>query len=122
MSLPAAYSLALYRGDSFRTQFRLWADAQKTQPVDLSDVIAAAELRAAPKSALLLALACVITGNVIDVSLTAAESATLPAVAYWDLQLTYPSGDVQTIVAGGVSVRADITASLLPGAREVAHV
>ena len=87
---------------------------------DLSGVIAAAELRAAPKSALLLALACVITGNVIDVSLTAAESSTLPAVAYWDLQLTYSSGAVQTIVAGGVSVRADITGPF-PGAREVAH-
>ncbi len=27
----------------------------------------------------------------------------------WDLQLTYPSGDVQTVVKGSVSLTADVT-------------
>lgn len=123
MARPASYSLTLYRGDSFRVQFRLWADAEKTQSVDLTGVTAAAEIRGAPRSVPLLPLTCTITDNVIDVSLTAAQTIDAPAAAYWDLQLTYPSGDIQTIVAGGVSTRSDITGSSAPGARhQLSHV
>ena len=120
MALPAAYSLTLYRGDSFRVQFRLWADAAKTEAVDLTGATAAAEIRAAPQSLPLVALACAITDNVIEVSLTAGQSIDVPRAAYWDLQLTYASGEVQTIVAGGVSVREHITGSTV-GLHEVAH-
>lgn len=122
MSLPVAYALLLYRGDSFRVQFRLWADAQKTQPCDLTGATAAAEIRGAPGLLPLVTLTCAITGHVIDVSLAAAETTLVPATAYWDLQLTYASGEVQTVVAGGVRLRADITGSTLGRTREVAHV
>jgi hypothetical protein len=49
--------------------------------------------------------------NAILVSLDAAASATLPLTGAWDLQLTYPEGEVATILAGAVSVKADVTDS-----------
>jgi hypothetical protein len=39
-------------------------------------------------------------------------SATLPSRgtrSEWDLQITWPSGDVQTVLAGGVEVLGDVT-------------
>lgn len=116
MTLPGHYSLELYRGDSFRRQFALTADGQ---PVDLTGATAAAEIRSAPKSLPLYAFTCTIVDNVITIAMTAAETSALPAHAYWDLQVTYASGEVQTFVAGGISVRGDITGSTV--GREVAH-
>ena len=121
MALPATYSLALYRGDSFRMQFRLWADAAKTQPVDLTGATVAAEIRGAPSSLPWHAFSCSIASNIIDIAMTADQTAGLPANAYWDLQVAYASGDVQTIVMGGVSVRGNITSSTI-GTQELAHV
>lgn len=109
MSVPVKYSLEMYRGDSFRMQFRLWADAAKTEPVDLTGATAAAQIRPAPAADPAASLLCVITDNVIDVSLPASETVLLPGGAYWDLQVTYASGDVQTLVSGGVAVRGEIT-------------
>lgn len=108
------YPLALYRGDSYAWQFRLWQDAAKTIPVDLTGVTAAAEIRAASGVQPAAALACAINANAIDVVLTAAACRVLPTPAQWDLQLTYGSGAVKTIVAGPVSVSADITGSAAP--------
>jgi hypothetical protein len=119
--VPVYYSVELYRGDSFRMQVRLWADAGKTQPVDLTGASVAAEIRPAPGAIPAASFTCAITANVIDVSLSAADSLNVPQSAYWDLQITYASGDVQTVIAGGVSVRGEITQ---PAAarRVVAHV
>jgi len=116
MPLPAMFPFSLWRGDSWRAQFRLWSDAQKTVPVDLTGVSAAAALRTSPSrssSASRVPLTCSISTNVIDVSLSVAQSQALnaPTAAEWDLQLTYPSGDVQTIVAGPVDIRADVVGS-----------
>jgi hypothetical protein len=123
MSIPASYSLEFYRGDSFRRQFLLWADKDKTQPVDLTGATAAAELRPAPSAERWQSLTCSITGNVIDVSLPAADTAMIPGSGYWDLQITYASGDVRTVVHGGVSVAGDITRPAAAArARAVMHV
>jgi hypothetical protein len=72
-----------------------------------------AEVRAGTGATPVYPLALTVTlPNLIDLEISAAESAGLPASAKWDLQLTYPSGDVQTIVRGGVSVTGDITGSV----------
>ena len=39
------YTLALYRGDTARYQFVLWADSARTVEVDLTGVVVAAEVR-----------------------------------------------------------------------------
>ena len=107
-----SYALWPYRGDTGRWRFVLWADAGKTMPVDLTGVAVAAEIRAAPGAQPVTRLACTVTlPNTIDLVLSATLSATLPAQAWWDLQLTYASGDVQTIVGGAVKARGDVTDS-----------
>lgn len=111
------YPLAIYRGDSHGWQFRLWQDAARTIPVDLTGVSAAAEIRTASGAQPITALACSVAANVISVVLSAADSRALPPTAQWDLQLTYSSADVKTIVAGGVTVSGDITDSSPGGGR-----
>jgi hypothetical protein len=102
------YPLGIYRGDTHRWQFTLWADAAKTQPADLTGVAVAAWI--AQQSAAVTHLACTVAANVITVALEEDISQGLSLTAgRWDLQLTYPSGDVQTVVAGSTSVRADVT-------------
>lgn len=113
MSMPANFPLTLYRGDSRRWEFRLWADAAKTQAVDLSGVVAAAEIRDQSAGAIVAVLECTVAEpNLIIGRLVAAESRKLPVpTGFWDLRLTYPTGDVVTILAGPVTVTADITNS-----------
>lgn len=107
--IPENYPLALYRGDSERWQFRIWLDAGKTQPADLSGVTASAQIRERPGGAYITELECSITDNIIDVALTSDKARALPASGAWDLQLSYLGGDVRTVFAGAVSVRGDVT-------------
>ena len=115
--LPATYPLALYRGDSYAWQFKLWADDAKTDPVDLTGVVAKAEMRVSPGTDPAMVMICIVTQpNIIDVELPAAELdkfiLTEAGAAIWDLQLTYDSGDIKTVVRGVVSITADVTESV----------
>lgn len=109
--IPADYNLTLYRGDTGRWQFKLWSDNAKTQPIDLAGVAADATIRDKPTfGSYATALDCTITApNIIDMVLTAEQSRDLPAKGVWDLQLTYPSGDIVTPLKGTVVVTQDIT-------------
>jgi hypothetical protein len=110
--IPAPYQFELYRGDTGRWQFVLWDDTGKTQPTDLTGVIAAAQIRDKPAGSIITDLSCTVTlPNTIDVVLAAADSQTLPLRGVWDLQLTYPSGDINTVVGGAVMVIPDVTDS-----------
>jgi len=120
---PAVYSLAVYRGDSYHWSFRCWQDAAKTVPSDLTGVVPKAEIRDAPGGTVVLTLAVALTlPNIIDISLSATASKTFPPTGVWDLQLTYPSGDVRTVVAGTTSMTPDVTDStgVFTGMRRVA--
>ena len=109
---PGVYNLDLYRGDTYRWQFKLWTDAEKTDPADLADVTVKAEIRDKPGGLTITPLTCTITEpNIIDAVLSSAASQLLGAKAAWDLQLTYASGDVATVLAGTVTVTADVTDS-----------
>jgi len=109
---PGDFPLVLYRGDSYRWRFTLWANAAKTDPVDLTNVTVKSEIRAAPSSALLATLTTTVElPNVIAAELSPTACATLPASAAWDLQLTYPDGTVATVLAGAVAVTPDVTDS-----------
>lgn len=110
--MPATLPLTLYRGDTARWQFKLWADTDKTDPVDLQDVTPKAEIRDKPSGTKISELDCEVElPNIINMSLSPAGSRALPAKGYWDLQLTYSSGDIATVLAGGVTVTPDITDS-----------
>lgn len=108
---PGVYNLSIYRGDTYRWQFKLWEDAAKTDPADLTGVTVKAEIRDKPGGAVVYAtLACTLTmPNIIDVLLDADSSSLLSSRGSWDLQLTYTNGDVATVLAGTVSVVADVT-------------
>jgi len=113
--MPGSYDLAVYRGDTYRWQFKLWADADKISPVDLTGVTAKSELRDKSGGTVLATLDCSIEDpNIIHAVLDKAASESLPSKAVWDLQLTYPGGDVSTVLAGKVTVTADVTDSASP--------
>jgi hypothetical protein len=106
---PAWFPLALYRGDSHHWQYVLWGDSAKTQPIDLTDVVVAAQMRDRSDGTTIVQLDCSVRlPNTIDVLLDAVSSATAP-IGQWDLQLTYSDGRVITVVRGNVSVTGDIT-------------
>jgi hypothetical protein len=105
-------SLPFYRGDTARWQVRIFQPGG-TLPLDLTGVIVKAEIRQNSGTTPITPVVCVVTlPNTIDCSLAPAATQALPASAKWDLQLTYPSGDVQTVVKGSVSVTGDVTDSL----------
>jgi len=110
---PGPMPLELYRGDSASWQFRLYDDEGKTIPTNLTGVQAKSQIRDRSGGTSVTDLTCVITlPNIIDVSLTAEDSKAIELTrGFWDLQLTYTDGRVHTIVAGGVTVTADITDS-----------
>lgn len=113
--IPGKCPLALYRGDSWSARFVFWADTAKTTPADLTGVVPKAEIRDRPGGALIVPIACAVElPNVITGSLDPSASASLPAAAAWDLQLTYANGDVLTALAGAVAVTPDVTDSTPP--------
>ena len=108
--MPGNYALRVYRGDTARWTFVLWADTHKTVPADLTGVSVASQIRTRPGGDVLATLACTTTlPNTIDAELPATVTAKLLPLAVWDLQLTYPSGDVTTVLAGAVNAMADVT-------------
>ncbi len=111
--MPSSYPLTLYHGDSYQWQFKLWQDTGKTQPLDLTDVQAKAEIRDKPGGLEVYQITCEISlPNVIAASLSAAVCRSLPlGNMVWDLQLTYSTGSVNTILSGSVSVAPDVTDS-----------
>jgi hypothetical protein len=112
---PAKYDLALYRGDSYTWQFRLWTDEAHELPEDLTGVTVKAEMRNASGGTTIVSLPCAVVGfNVIEMSLPASTWDTMsasPKVTVWDLQLTYPDASVFTAMAGNVTITMDVTDS-----------
>jgi|SRR5215472_3406062 len=113
---PAQLPLDLYRGDSQRIQVMLWTTPPTGTtpgvPYDLTGVIAKSEIRDRPAGPLITPMTCTITlPNTINVFLAATDSHKLPAKGVWDLQLTFLSGDVNTPLAGPVTVTPDVTDS-----------
>ena len=116
--MPSEYGLKLYHGDSYSWQFKLWLDEGKTAPLDLTGVVPKAEIRFEPGGAVIVTLVTeVVLPNIIAMSLSSTQCQTLEVAPHvWDLQLTYPSGSVNTILMGTVEVTADVTDSVAAGA------
>jgi hypothetical protein len=104
--------MAIYRGDSGR--FRVRINDIYGNPLDLTGSTFDCDIRKTPESEPPLATleAALLDGetNVIEVILTTAVSATLPAgEAYWDLELTTATGEVNTILIGHVGIAQDVS-------------
>jgi hypothetical protein len=113
---PGTLNIAIYHGDTYRWQFTLWQDPGKTTPADLTGVIPKAEIRTAAGGTLLTSMDLTVEPpNVIQAILPTAKTQLLKGGGVWDLQLTYPDGDVQTVLQGSVSVTMDVTDSTAVG-------
>jgi len=113
---PGTYDLDLYRGDSYAWEFHLWDDAAKTEATDLSAVTVRAQIRASADAASATELNVAVTlPNIVSVALPAAawDTITAPCSAVWDLELTYDGGEVLTVIAGTVTITADVTREVL---------
>jgi hypothetical protein len=109
-TVPFRYDLAIYRGDSYAWQFRLWQDDAKTIPVVLTDASAAAQIRDQPGGSRVVSMACVIDlPNTVGVTLAPESSQRVPNEGVWDLQLTFPGNQVSTAVNGLVTTTPDVT-------------
>lgn len=122
---PGPYTLQVYRGDSYRWQFTCFDDVNQTQPSDLTGVTVNSQIRDRPGGNYICSLTCTVTPpNIINTHLAAVDSGKLSGSAVWDLQLTYASGDVATILAGPVNITTDVTGGPLPmpAADQLPHV
>jgi hypothetical protein len=110
--MPGTYPLTLYRGDSYAWRFTLWDDDAMSVPIDLTGATVAAEIRDKPSGTTIVSMLCTVTTpNIIDVELVADDSENVPLKGAWDLEVTFPDGQVHTMVAGPVTVTADVTNS-----------
>ena len=107
------YPLEVYRGDGYQWRFRLWLDEGKTDPVNLDGVTVRSEIRERSQGKIIVPLECTVEPpNVIVIQLLPANSAKLPPpTCFWDLRLSYPTGQVRTVLTGQVAVAADVTNS-----------
>jgi hypothetical protein len=117
--LPGKLDLDLYRGDDARFYFRVWLNSARTQPADLSEATAKSEIRdkVGATGTLIGAFTCTIEApNIVNLTMTAAESTVLPGKGVWDLQLTYENGNVRTLLYGAVKVVNGVTDAAPPEA------
>ncbi len=115
MSLPPKYTLSLYAGDDKPFKVR-WKDNAGV-PIDLTGVIAKMQFKVSPcEDAVFTVIGLIAdpaTGEIIFI-ITGAEKQALIAdcqtTCYlYDVQLTLPSTDIETIVRGTVRIEEDIT-------------
>jgi hypothetical protein len=116
MSMPGEYPLSIYHGDSYHWQFKFWTDDAKTVAMDLTDVVAKAEIRNKAGGDQIFNIDCeVVLPNFVEATLSPLVSTSLPIGSMvWDLQLTWPTGAVSTLLAGPVTVVQDVTDSSTP--------
>ena len=108
---PGDYALTLYRGDTYRWTFILWADANKTVPVDLTNATVKAEIRDKSAGTHITSMTCTTSlPNTIHMVLDATSCKTA-VNGKWDLQITDPINGVRTVLGGTVTITDDITDS-----------
>ena len=112
--LPGLYPLEIYRGDTKKLAFKLWADAAKTIPTDLTGAVAAAQIRQASTSlrAPVVATCAIELPNIITMTITSDATVNTPARGHqgqWDVQVTFPNSEVLTVLAGAVNIYGDVT-------------
>lgn len=118
MTTPATFDIELYQGDSYDLFFRVKARDNTGSLVyqDLTGCTAKAQIRPnAASTTVSVEMSATIsdqttlTGGVL-LHITAVQSAALTITnGVWDVQITYPSGDVRTVLAGTVIVTAEVT-------------
>ena len=113
---PGSYNLDLYRGDTYKWQFQLFQDNDQTQPVNLTGATLKSEIRDKTAGTVVIPITCTLsatpTDGIINAVLAATAFAGMPQHGVWDLQVTFSNGDIHTVLAGTVTVTADVTDSV----------
>jgi hypothetical protein len=110
---PGKFDLNMYRGDTYSWRFILWKNAAKTDPIDLTDATIDMEIKDKPSSpSPSLSMPCVIVlPNIVEISMTPLMYNGCPSKGVWDMQITFPDGQVHTPIGGAISITQDITKS-----------
>jgi len=107
-ALPQTVNLSLYAGDDF--YMNLTVTNPDGSPSDLSGAVVLAQIKAAPNNPTVLAtFSSTIVANVIELHLSSASSAALPATCVWDCQITTPAAGVTTLAGGTVTVTSQVS-------------
>ena len=109
LTQPAELNLCVYRGDTGHLRIQVTVGGA---PADVSAATFDADIRATEDDTEVLATitATPVAGqpSMVDLLLTATESAKLDQNAVWDLEMTL-GGEVTTLVAGTVLVTKDVS-------------
>lgn len=84
-------------------------DDERTDPADLSEAEAHAQIRGACNQRVLELVTAIEEPNIVWVWLTTEQAEMIVRRGRWDLQLTWPGDQVQTLVQGFVLVENDVT-------------
>lgn len=111
MAAPARQDLVITRGDTETVYATMTTDG--STPIDITGRTYAAQLRTTPDISIISAsFVCAVTdgpNGEVTCTMTPTESSQLdPGYYYWDLQEN-ASGVISTILAGQVTVLADVT-------------
>lgn len=109
-SLPSNYDLVLYKGDYFNTSVVIKDNAGVV--INLTGYTAKCSIRASFSSVTSFDAVCVITplSGLVDITFPSTVTDDLAAGSYvWDFQVTNPSGNVRTYIAGDVTVYGEVT-------------
>lgn len=112
MAAPATQDLTIMRGDTEVVQVVLLQD-DETTPINITGRTYTSQIRSTQDATIISAsFTCVVTDGAngeVTCTLAAADSAELdPGYYYWDLQEN-ASGTISTVLAGQVTVLADVT-------------
>jgi hypothetical protein len=112
MAAPATQNLTITRGDTETVVAVLTSDEEGT-PINITGRTYTSQIRSNQDSSIIAAsFTCVVTNGAagtVTCTLSAASSAELdPGYYFWDLQEN-ASGVISTVLAGQVSVLADVT-------------
>ena len=113
MAAPLTANLTFVRGDTWQFQVVITSDEAGVTPVNITGYTFAAQCRTAPDiSAISGTATCTVTNGAAGellVSWSATTTAAIsPGLYYWDLQQT-AGASVTTIMAGQITVLADVT-------------
>ena len=108
--IPADVDLHFVQGDTFRRRLHFFTGV--STDVDISGWTITAQIRKtyASEVAVSFSVTFVTTGvdGEVDIAITAAQAATLPQRAVWDLQRV-ETGEVLTLLSGVVIVDREVT-------------
>lgn len=114
---PGSKNLSIYKGDTFPFTIRIQGldeDGESTGYLNLTGCVPLAQIRATPTSDVLVSFTCSIPTQTgadlgrVNLRLESEDTDELVS-GVWDLQLTWPNGDVFTYLAGKVTVTGDVS-------------